>query len=151
MNTPIRVFILAILLSVMSIGMRQYTNHSIISQRKAHQSESTEAELQKKVDYVNNLLNDLYRADNYKNGTRNQRKELAGEILSRMEKDGYITRERSKEDERVVLLKLTEKGYDMKEKVKNIPAAVGSCVPLEQDEAAELYKLLYKILGNTGE
>ena len=132
MNTPIRVFILAILLSVMSIGMRQYTNHSIISQRKAHQSESTEAELQKKVDYVNNLLNDLYRADNYKNGTRNQRKELAGEILSRMEKDGYITRERSKEDERVVLLKLTEKGYDMKEKVKNIPAAVGSCVPLEQ-------------------
>ncbi len=72
-------------------------------------------------------------------------------VVKKMEKDGYITRERSKEDERVVLLKLTEKGYDMKEKVKNIPAAVGSCVPLEQDEAAELYKLLYKILGNTGE
>ena len=100
MNTPIRVFILAILLSVISIGMRQYTNHSIISQRKAHQSESTEAELQKKVDYVNNLLNDLYRADNYKNGTRNQRKELAGEILSRMEKDGYISQVYYDEDTR---------------------------------------------------
>ena len=68
-------------------------------------------------------------------------------LLKNLEKEGYITRERSKEDERVTLISLTEKGNGLKEKCKDIPlklAQQGS--PLDEKEASELYRLLYKIL-----
>ncbi|MBR2175913.1 MAG: MarR family transcriptional regulator [Clostridia bacterium] len=68
-------------------------------------------------------------------------------MLKKLETEGYITRERSIDDERVVFVSLTEKGARLKEKAKNIPAAVGACVPLTPDEAAAMYGLLYKLLG----
>ncbi|MBP5554942.1 MAG: MarR family transcriptional regulator [Lachnospiraceae bacterium] len=69
-------------------------------------------------------------------------------LLKHLEKDGYITRTRSKEDERVTLISITDKGNALKEKCKDIPgklAAEGSS--LTQKEAAELYRLLYKYLS----
>ncbi len=68
-------------------------------------------------------------------------------LVKKLEKDGYITRERSKEDERVVIVCLTEKGDKMKEKAKHIPSSVGNCVPLKQEEALQLYTILYQLLG----
>ncbi|MBR3515230.1 MAG: MarR family transcriptional regulator [Lachnospiraceae bacterium] len=68
-------------------------------------------------------------------------------LLKHLEKDGYITRARSKEDERVTNICITEKGNEMKEKCKDIPlqlAAAGSS--LTKKEAEQLYKLLYKYL-----
>ena len=70
-------------------------------------------------------------------------------LLKHLEKDGYITRKRSREDERVTNISITEKGNDLKEKCKDIPLklmAEGSS--LSQDEAAQLYGLLYKYLGD---
>ncbi len=68
-------------------------------------------------------------------------------LLKTLEKEGYVTRERSKEDERVTLITITEKGNDLKEKCKGIPlelAKEGS--PLTEEDAKELYRLLYKFL-----
>lgn len=68
-------------------------------------------------------------------------------LLKHLEKDGYITRARSKEDERITLISITKKGNDLKEKCKDIPlnlAKDGS--PLTEKEAKELYRLLYKFL-----
>ena len=68
-------------------------------------------------------------------------------LLKTLEKEGYVTRERSKEDERVTIVTITQKGNDLKEKCKDIPlelAKKGS--PLSEKEAAALYKLLYKFL-----
>ena len=72
-------------------------------------------------------------------------------MLKKMEEAGYITRRRSSEDERVVLVSLTERGEKLKESAAQIPASVGSCIPLEPEEAFTLYSLLYKLLGKKDE
>ncbi|MCR5262738.1 MAG: MarR family transcriptional regulator [Clostridiales bacterium] len=69
-------------------------------------------------------------------------------VLKSLESKGYVTRERSKEDERVLVVTLTEKGEALKDKALTVPESVGSCVHLEPNEAATLYKLLYKLLQN---
>lgn len=68
-------------------------------------------------------------------------------LLKKLETQGYITRERSAEDERVVLVSLTDAGWELREKAKEIPFKVGDCVALEPEEAKTLYGLLYKLLG----
>lgn len=73
-------------------------------------------------------------------------------LLKHLEKDGYVTRQRSKEDERITNISITKKGNALKEKCKNIPlkltASNQSCgSSLTQAEAEKLYELLYKILG----
>lgn len=67
-------------------------------------------------------------------------------LLKKMEKKGWITRTRSKEDERVVIVKLTKEGWKMRDKCKDIPAEVGSCVNLSGKEAKNLYETLYKLI-----
>ena len=67
-------------------------------------------------------------------------------LLKKMQDKGYVTRERSKSDERVVIVSLTDAGRDLREEAVKIPASIGKCVPLEPDEAATLYTLLYKVL-----
>lgn len=67
-------------------------------------------------------------------------------LLKKMEKEGYVIRVRSKEDERVVYIDLTEKGKAMKEKCAEIPMKIGSCVSLKPEEAKALYSLLYETI-----
>lgn len=70
-------------------------------------------------------------------------------LLKKLEKDGYITRERSKEDERVTEIVITKKGNDLKKKCKDIPSKVASVLsPLKKNEVESLYKILYKIIEN---
>lgn len=42
-------------------------------------------------------------------------------LLKRMEKQGLVKRERSKQDERKVIIKLSKQGFDLQEKAKSIP------------------------------
>ena len=67
-------------------------------------------------------------------------------MLKNTEKQGLITRTRSADDERVVIIILTEEGKALYKKAKDIPAKVGSCVDLNKSEAAALYKILYKLI-----
>ena len=69
-------------------------------------------------------------------------------LLKKLENIGYVTRNRSEEDERVVLVSLTDTGRGLKEKAAEVPGEVASCVPLTPEEAAALYGLLYKIIDN---
>ncbi len=68
-------------------------------------------------------------------------------LLKRLEKAGYVTRERSREDERITIVSITKEGEELKEKCKDIPLKM-SCKksPLSEEEAKELYVLLYKFL-----
>ena len=68
-------------------------------------------------------------------------------VLKSLEQKGFVTRNRSEEDERSVIVKITESGEKLKESAREIPLKVAGCVGLEVEEAQELYKLLYKILG----
>jgi len=67
-------------------------------------------------------------------------------VLKSLEAKGYITRRRSTEDERVLIATLTEQGAALQEQAAKIPPQVGGCIRLEPEEAALLYKLLYKLL-----
>ena len=69
-------------------------------------------------------------------------------VLKKLESKGYITRERSSEDERNLVVTITEEGEALKDKAITVPSSVSSCVKLDPEEAALLYKLLYKIIGN---
>ncbi|GLB31874.1 organic hydroperoxide resistance transcriptional regulator [Lacrimispora amygdalina] len=71
-------------------------------------------------------------------------------LLKKMEAGGLLTRNRDKEDERSVIVELTEKGELLKEQAVSIPEKITQCVPINQEEGRQLYHLLYKILGNTG-
>jgi len=72
-------------------------------------------------------------------------------LLKKLEAAGYILRMRTKEDERVVSIRLTEEGRALQEKAKEIPLRVGSCVKLAPEKAGALYALLYEILGDEAE
>ena len=69
-------------------------------------------------------------------------------VLKKLESKGYITRVRSSEDERNLVVTITEEGEALKERAVHIPSEMGTCVKLSQEEAKILYNLLYKIIGN---
>ena len=68
-------------------------------------------------------------------------------VLKSLEAKGYVRRSRSAEDERVLMVEITEEGEKLKEEAKSVPEKVAGCVRLEPDEAMKLYELLYKVLG----
>lgn len=68
-------------------------------------------------------------------------------VLKALEKKGLVSRARSTEDERVLIVTITEEGTRLRDRAVDIPAEIGRCLPIGQEEAAELYRLLYKILG----
>jgi DNA-binding MarR family transcriptional regulator len=68
-------------------------------------------------------------------------------LLKRLEGKGYIRRERSKEDERIVIISITPEGDALKDKAREIPKQMAKCMPLTQEEAATLYALLYKLIN----
>ena len=69
-------------------------------------------------------------------------------LLKKMEKDGFLKKARSKEDDRVVIVSLTEKGREMQQKAKDVPKRVAGCINLSQEKSQTLYTLLYELLGN---
>ncbi len=69
-------------------------------------------------------------------------------VLKKLESKGYVTRCRSKEDERVLLVGITASGMDLKEKATSIPPKMSRCLNICKEEFTQLYELLYKVLGN---
>ena len=72
-------------------------------------------------------------------------------VLKSLEAKGLVRRYRSKEDERVLLVELTKRGEALKKEALTVPQQMAKCVKLEGEEAAELYRLLYKVLGTINE
>lgn len=67
-------------------------------------------------------------------------------MLKRLEKGGFITRERASEDERNLNVSITKKGEALGKKAKEIPLKLRSCIELPDDKLLELKKLLDEIL-----
>ena len=72
-------------------------------------------------------------------------------MLKKMEESGWLTRCRCKVDERCVYVALNEKGRALRGQVKDIPAKVGECITLPQEDVYELYRLLHKLLDTIEE
>jgi DNA-binding MarR family transcriptional regulator len=77
---------------------------------------------------------------------RSQNSTVTG-IIDRMEREGLVTRERSKEDRRVVKLRLTPKGEQLAADVPLEPMEIfrSALESLTKDEMRELLKILLKV------
>lgn len=69
-------------------------------------------------------------------------------MLKKMEKNGWIRRERSEKDERKVVATITPEGELLKEKANEIPLKMMSCTDMDNTDAMQLYSLLYKFLDS---
>lgn len=67
-------------------------------------------------------------------------------MLKKMECSGWLCRTRSKEDERVVIVSITERGEELHDKIAEVPVKMAKCVKLENEEAMQLYTLLNKMM-----
>ncbi len=59
-------------------------------------------------------------------------------MLKKIESKGYITRERDPKDERVLLVSVTDKGMELRERAKDVPFKVGSCLKMSLEDAVAL-------------
>lgn len=69
-------------------------------------------------------------------------------ILKKLEKKGYLIRNKSKLDERNLKVTMTKKGKELQKEVTFIPGKIKECTGLSDKEEEQLYKILYKVLTN---
>lgn len=67
-------------------------------------------------------------------------------LLKKLEAKGLLTRRRSAEDERSLIVRLTEEGRALRERALPLPGRMAQCLRLEPEEAEELRRLLNKLL-----
>jgi len=72
-------------------------------------------------------------------------------LLKRMEDTGLISRTRSQEDERSIIISLTDQGKLFKLKAPKIQGQLTSSIGISQEEAEQLHGLLYKLIGHLNE
>ncbi|AAY38658.1 MarR family winged helix-turn-helix transcriptional regulator [Pseudomonas syringae] len=66
-------------------------------------------------------------------------------LLKRLEGEGFISRTRSKEDERVVLLHLTEQGRELQQKALTVPGCILSSSGLTMEKLRNLQAQLLEL------
>lgn len=69
-------------------------------------------------------------------------------LFKRLETEGLINRTRSKEDERVVLLHLTEQGRALHNKAQSIPQCILAATGITVEQLQALQKSLLSLRGN---
>ena len=67
-------------------------------------------------------------------------------LLQKLKTKGYITIKKDNKDNRNIIISLTKKGKELKDKAVNVPPSIAKTINLSDDEAIYLYKILYKIL-----
>ena len=74
-------------------------------------------------------------------------------LLKRLETIGYLTRRRGRQDERQVIIHLTDEGRALSEKAAEVPVALGCAMGAQWGEIAELREHLLTLrdrLNDTG-
>ena len=68
-------------------------------------------------------------------------------VLKKLESKGYITRKRSREDERSLIVSITEEGEKLKDRALEVPKEMACNIRLTDEEVRCLYTILYKLIG----
>ena len=68
-------------------------------------------------------------------------------LLKRLEEKGYVTRRRSSEDERDLVVTITDSGEALKEKAVAVPERLGACIDIDPQKAQTLYAALYEVIS----
>lgn len=69
-------------------------------------------------------------------------------LLKRMEKAGHLQRTRDPDDERRVVITVTDAGWELRERVSGVPARMGAALGLSDEEIDVLRAGLKKMLAN---
>ncbi|MFJ4609706.1 MarR family winged helix-turn-helix transcriptional regulator [Streptomyces griseus] len=72
-------------------------------------------------------------------------------LLKRLEAAGLVSRERSREDERSVLIDLTDEGARLRERALSVPRGVLDATGLSLDEVLGLQDVLGRLTATLGE
>ena len=67
-------------------------------------------------------------------------------LLNKLLVKGYISKKSLPSDNRELIISLTNKGLELKKEAYEIPPQIAKEVKLSEEEAKELYRLLYKVL-----
>ena len=68
-------------------------------------------------------------------------------LLKRLDKQGLVKRNRPDQNERLLLITLTDAGIAMRENALSVPEAMKNCIGLSMEECSILRKLLDKSLS----
>lgn len=69
-------------------------------------------------------------------------------VLKTLEKKGFVKRTRSSQDERVVIVSITDEGTSIKERASSIPSKMCECLKISKEEMINLHGILHKILSD---
>ena len=67
-------------------------------------------------------------------------------LLKKLTEKGYVKKEKDREDERNLIVSLTDEGKALREKALCVPAGIAKEFHLRHEESMALYQILYKIL-----
>ncbi|MBR7092762.1 MAG: MarR family transcriptional regulator [Clostridia bacterium] len=67
-------------------------------------------------------------------------------LLKKLQDKGYIEKTKDNGDERNIVITLTQAGRELRDKALGVPACMAKELHLTPDEAADLYRILYKLL-----
>ena len=68
-------------------------------------------------------------------------------VLKSLEAKGLVSRCRSTQDERVLIVDCTAQGLALRDKALDVPRQIAGLIRLNKEEAETLYSLLYKLLS----
>lgn len=69
-------------------------------------------------------------------------------VIKKLAEKGLVTRARSAEDERNLVVTLTDAGLALRDRAACIPGQMGKCICLSPEDAGTLYRILYQLLGS---
>ena len=70
-------------------------------------------------------------------------------VLKTLEKKGFVERQRSKDDERSLIISLTPEGSDLQDRAAHIPEAMGKCIDMDLEDLQTLHRLLHKFMDTS--
>ncbi|WP_169340547.1 MarR family transcriptional regulator [Ralstonia insidiosa] len=68
-------------------------------------------------------------------------------LLKRLEEQGLLTRTRDRDDQRRVVIELTEAGRALRARAARVPEALACQLPLELGEIADMRAMLHRLLA----
>ena len=71
-------------------------------------------------------------------------------LLQRMEKEGFLTRKKGKDDARKMMVALTEKGKHLQEELAHVPVCVGNtvlCESVTPETVPDLFRVLDDLIA----
>lgn len=67
-------------------------------------------------------------------------------VLKTLEKKGFVERQRSKDDERSLIISLTSSGMALQEQAASVPEEMAKCIDMDMKDLKTLHRLLHKFM-----